>query len=313
MSEWKPFTLPMIPGVPEAMDAAGTAAGTLAGVLDVLAGLLETLAALVSMATDPLNAALSALIALIQELVDSLVSLLNSGIYFYLDKGPYFVAGQPDGLEGFLTRWEASFDDVGDRYRPQFEGGIGIGDTISAMFFLVGGDDIGELRPALSALGKLFNVPALELVETEEPILDYPASIEQGLSTPPDWSSVTLGDVLPPIEKLGQMLQRVVGMLAVGESYGKMLEDLAQLISDKAAALGLVADEIQAVVDDINSLIAAEGLYVLHVEADSIPELGQAVRDAEQPPPWSPEAYVAGVCLLGGTSGFGPVVELLGG
>jgi hypothetical protein len=166
---------------------------------------------------------------------------------------------------------------------------------------------------ALPSLGKLFNVPALELEETEEPILDYPASIEQGLSTPPDWASVKLGDVLPPFEKLGQMLQRVVGMLAVGESYGKMLEDLAQLISDKAAALGQLADEIQAVVDDINALIAAEGLYVLHVEAESISALVQAVRDAEEPPPWSAEAYVAGVCLLGGTSGFGPVVELLGG
>ena len=313
MSEWKPFTLPMIPGVPEAMDAAGTAAGILAGVLDVLAGLLETLAGLVSMASDPLNAALSALIALIQELVDVITGLLNSGIFFYLDKGPFFVAGQPDGLDGFITRWEASFDDLGDRHRPQFEGGIGIGDTISAMFFLVGGDNITALRPALGSLGKLFNVPALELEETEEPILDYPASVEQGLSTPPDWASVTLGDVLPPFEKLGQMLQRVVGMLAVGESYGKMLEDLAQLISAKAAALGEIADEIQAVVDDINALIAAEGLYVLHVEAETIPALVQAVRDAEEPPPWSSEAYVSGVCLLGATSGFGPVVELLGG
>ena len=108
-------------------------------------------------------------------------------------------------------------------------------------------------------------------------------------------------------------LELVVGLLAVGESYGKMLEDQAQIIADKATALGLVADEIQAVVDDINALIAAEGLYVLHVEAESIPALVQAVRDAEEPPPWSAEAYVAGVCLLGGTSGFGPVAELLGG
>ena len=314
MSEWKPYTLPMIPGVPEAMDAAGTAAGILSGVLDALAGLLETLAGLVGMVSDPLNAAIGALIQLIQELVDTILGLLNSGLFFYLDKGPFFVAGRPDGLEGFLTRWEASFDDVGDRHRPQFEeGGIGIADPISAMFFLVGGDDITALRPALGSLGKLFNVPALELEESEEPILDYPASVEQGLSTPPDWASVTLGDVLPPFEKLGQALQRVVGMLAVGESYGKMLEDLAQVISDKAAALGLVADEIQAVVDELNALIAAEGLYVLHVEAESISALVQAVKDADEPPPWSSEAYVSGVCLLGATSGFGPVIELLGG
>ena len=196
MSEWKPFTLPMIPGVPEAMDAAGTAAGVLSGVLDVLAGLLDTLAGLVSMASDPLSAAIASLIQVIQELVDLITGLLNSGIYFYLDKGPYFVGSTPDGLEGFLSRWEASFGDVGDQHRPQSGGGTGVGDSVSAMLFLVGGDDIGELRPTLAALGKLFNVPALELDDTVEPVLDYPAAVEQGLSTPPDWASVKLADVV---------------------------------------------------------------------------------------------------------------------
>ena len=309
MSEWKPFTLPMIPGAPEAMDAAGTAAGALSGVLDVLAGLLETLAGLVSMASDPLSAAIASLIQVIQKLVDLITGLLNSGIYFYLDKGPYLVGGDPDGLQGFLTRWEASFEDLGDKYRPQFAAG----EPVSAMLFLVGGDDITELRPALAALGRLFNVPALDLEETEETVIDYPASIEQGLSTPPDWASVKLADALPPFDKLGQTLQRVVGMLAVGESYASMLENLAQVISDKAAALDGIATEIQAVVSDIDSLITAEGLYVLLVEDDGAAGVIDAVRSAAQAPPWSAEAHVAGVCLLGGTADFGPVVELLGG
>jgi len=312
MSQWKPFTLPMIPGVPEAMDAVGTAAGILSGALDAMAGLLETLSGLVGAASDPLNAALAALIQLIQELVDTITGLLNSGVYFYVDKGPYFAGGRPDGLEGFLSRWEGSFDDVGDQNRPQFDGGIGFGGSTSAMFFVVGGDDIEQLRPAMTALGKLFNVPALQLEETEEPILDYPASVEQGLSTPPDWRSVKLADVIPPFEKLGQTLQRVIGMISVGESYCKMLEDLAQVISDKAAALGQLGDEIQAVVDDIDALSAADGLYVLHVEAAGLPALVQAIRDASDTPPWGDEAYVAGVCLLGDTVAFGPVVELLG-
>ena len=83
--------------------------------------------------------------------------------------------------------------------------------------------------------------------------------------------------------------------------------------SQVVALVDATGNEIQAVVDDINALIAAEGIYVLHVEAESISALVQAVRDAEEPPPWGPEAYVSGVCLLGATSGFGPVVELLGG
>ena len=310
MAEWKPFTLPMIPGVPEAMDAASSAAGVLAGVLDVLSGLLATLSGLVSLLADPLNAALSALITIIQELVDLIVGLLESGVYFYLDKGPYFVAAQPDGLAGFLTRWEASFEDLGDAHRPQYDEET----PVSAMLFLVGGDDITALVPALTALGTLFSVPALKLGALPSPLpADYPGAVEQGLSTPPDWTSRKLGDVLPPFEKLGQVLQQVIGMLAVGSSYAKMLQDLAGVIAAKAAALGTLADEIQAVVDELNALIAAEGLYVLHVEATGIPDLIQAVRDAEDPPPWGDEAYVTGVCLLGGTADFGPVVELLGG
>lgn len=309
MAEWKPYTLAMIPGVSEAMDAASSAAGVLSGVLDVLAGLLETLSGLVSVLADPLNAALSALITIIQELVDLIIGLLNSGIYFYLDKGPYFVAAQPDGLAGFISRWEASFDDLGDQYRPQFDEE----DPVSAMLFLVGGDNIEALLPSLSALGTLFNVPALQLGEVVDYSIAYPEAVEQSLSTPPDWRSKKLGDVLPPFEKLAQVLSRVIGMLAVGESYAKMLEDLAGVISSKAAALDALADEIQAVVDDINALIAAEGLYVLHVEATGIPALIQAVKDAGDAPPWSSEAYVTGVCLLGGTADFGPVTELLGG
>jgi hypothetical protein len=309
MADWKPYTLPMIPGVEEAMDAASSAAGTLSGVLDALAGLLEALSTLVSVLADPLSAALSALITIIQELVDSIAALLSSGIYFYLDKGPYFVAAEPDGLQGFISRWEASFDDLGDQYRPQY----GPEEPVSAMLFLVGGDSMESLAPALSALGTLFNVPALQLDEVEDYEAPYPEDVEASLSTPPDWKSETLGGILPPFEKLTQVLQQTIGLLAVADSYATMLEDLAAVIAAKAAALDGVADEIQAVVDDISALIAAEGLYVLHVEADGTAALIQAVKDAGDVPPWSAEAYVTGVCLLGGTGDFGPVVELLGG
>jgi hypothetical protein len=180
------------------------------------------------------------------------------------------------------------------------------------MFFVVGGEDPSQVIGPLRFLRKLFGIPALE-VEQEEHILDYPAAVEQSLSTPPDWRSVKLGRALPPFEKLGRTLQRVVDMLAVGESYGKVLQDLATVISDKAEALQSVGDEIQAMVDEIQALVEAQGLCVLHVEAEGIPALVQSIREAGEAPPWGDEAYVAGVCLLGGTADFGPVVELLGG
>ena len=309
MSNWKELKLPMIPGVPEAMDAVGQAASTLSALLDVLAGLLDTLAGLVSMLSDPVSAAMSALLAVIQELVDQVNGLLNAGVYFYLDKGPYFVAGQPDGIAGFLSRWEASFEDPGDSNRPQYEEG----QPVSAMVFLVGATEPSELVNPLRSLGALFGVPALELDEEMDGAQNLPAAIEQTLSSPPDWQSTKAGDVLPPIAGLTEMLERVVGMLAVPASYSAMLESLAQVISDKATALGAVADDIQAVVDQLEALVEAQGLYLLHAEGDGVADLLENVKNADSPPDLGDEAWVAGVCLLGATGEFGPVVELLGG
>ncbi|MFH1531088.1 MAG: hypothetical protein ABIK09_10195 [Pseudomonadota bacterium] len=308
MSSWKPYTLPMIPGIPEVLGTAQEAAGILGAILDTLAGLLEALGQLAGLLADPLNAAVGALIQLIQELVDQLVALLQSGVYLFVDKGPLFVGGRPDGLEGFLGRFEASFEDQGDAERPQF----GAGSSVSAMLFVVGGDDPSQVIGPLATLGRLFGIPALEL-EQQEHILDYPAAVEAGMSTPPDWRSVQLGRALPPINRLGKTLQRVVDLLAVGESYGKVLQDLAAVIAVKAQALQALGEEIQAVVDDLEAIISAQGLFVLHVEAEGIPALVESVRTASAAPPWGPDAYVAGVCLLGGTASFGPVVELLGG
>ena len=180
------------------------------------------------------------------------------------------------------------------------------------MLFVVGGDDPSQVFGPLATLGKLFGIPSLE-IEQQEHILDYPAAVEDGMSTPPDWRSVQLGRALPPFDRLGKTLQRVVDLLAVGESYGKALQDLAAVIAAKAQTLQALGDEIQAVVDDLEAIISAEGLYLLHVEAEGIPDLVASIRTAGDAPTWSPDAYVAGVCLLGGTASFGPVVELLGG
>ena len=109
------------------------------------------------------------------------------------------------------------------------------------------------------------------------------------------------------------MLERVVGMLAVPASYGVMLESLAQVISDKAAALGAIADDIQVVVDQLEALVEAQGLYVLHAEGDGVADLIDNVKSADSPPDLGDETWVAGVCVLGATGEFGPVVELLGG
>jgi len=308
MPSWQPFTLNMIPGVPQALDAVGQATSTLTGLLDTLAGLLETLAQLIQFLADAMQAAIAALCALIQEIIDQIFNLLNTGIYFYLDKGPFFTGAQPDGLEGFLARWRASFDDLGDHFRPQFAGNA----SLSAMLFLVGANDLPSLQRLLALLGLLFGRPDLNW-EEEFTTFDVPALIESGMSTPPDWISVRLGEVIPPFQRLGEILMQAMGMLKVGDGYSGLLTQLAQVIAEKAAILAAIADEIQVLVDAITALIESAGLYVLQVDGGGIADLIENVGAAENIPPWNYESYVAGVCLLAGTADFGPVVELLGG
>jgi len=209
MPSWRPFTLNMIPGVPQALDAVGQATSTLTGLLDTLAGLLETLAQLIQFLADAMQAAIAALCAMIQEIIDQIFNLLNTGIYFYLDKGPFFTGAQPDGLEGFLSRWRASFDDLGDHFRPQFAGNA----SLSAMLFLVGANDLPSLQRLLALLGLLFGRPDLNW-EEEFTTFDVPTLIESGMSTPPDWVSVRLGEVIPPFQRLGEILMQAMGMLS---------------------------------------------------------------------------------------------------
>ncbi len=309
MSTWRALTLPMIPGVPEAMEATSQAAGAMGAVLDALAGLINMLSDLVSAFSDPLQAALASLIAAIQALIDEIQALLAAGVCFYLDKGPCFTGGPPDGLGGFLSRWAASFEDAGDSARPQFSAGT----PVSALLVVVGAETLAQFRDVLRPLASLFGIPSLVLPENDEPAPDLAAAQEQSLSTPPDWSSVQLGEVLPPMTALTDALRFAIGAIQVPESYAQMLQGLASIIADKAAALNELSATIQQAADDLNAIIQSEGLYILYVEGNSIPDLIEAAAGAGDAPPWSVETWVAGVCFLGATAEFGPVVELLGG
>jgi hypothetical protein len=308
MPEWRPFNLAMIPGVPPVLDAVGTAAGTLSGLLDTLAGLLETLAQLVSFMADAMHAAIQALIAIIQELINQIVNLLQTGIYFYLDKGAFFTGSNPDGLHGFLSRWRASFEDQGDSNRPQFEENA----QMSAMLFVVGANDLPDLYRLLRLLAMLFGMPSLDWDEDEYGF-DIPTRIENSMGTPPDWESVRLGEVCPPFARLAEILMQAMGMLSVTDDYANMLDALAEIISEKAALLAAIADEIQSLVDAITALIESAGLYVLQIDGSGVDDLIAQAETAADVPPWNLESWVAGTCLLAATADFGPVVELLGG
>ena len=84
-------------------------------------------------------------------------------------------------------------------------------------------------------------------------------------------------------------------------------------ISGRIRRAGLDGSNVETVVDQLEALVEAQGLYVLHSEGDGVADLIANVKNAGNPPELGNEAWVAGVCLLGATGEFGPVLELLGG
>ena len=309
MSSWKQLGLPTVPGIPTVLDATEQAAGTLSSLLDGLSDVMATLSEIASLLTDPVNAAMTPLLATIQGLADEIDQVLNAGIHFYLDKGPYFVGAAPDGLVGFLSRWEASFEDPGDSHRPQYAEG----QSVSAMLIIVAAANASDLVAPLDLLGSAFGVPTMRLDEQTAGTEDLPEAVENAMSTPPDWQSKSAGEVLPPIAGLTEVLERAAGTLAVPASYAEMLEGLAEVLSDKAVALATLADEIQAVADMLDALADAEGLHVLSADGNGVADLVETVKNSDNPPALGDHAWVSGVCLLAPTEVFAPVAALLGG
>jgi len=294
--------------VPDVIGAVGTAADTLAGLMGTLADAIDALAAVVSLFVDPLQAIIAAVINSLQVLVDYIRALLAGGVFFYLDKGSYFAGASPDGLQGFLDRWAASFDDLGDAARPVFAEGT----PVSAMIILTGAQSLPDFADFLQHLAALFGIPSLHWPEGEEPPEDFPAAIEAKLSTPPDWASKKLGEILPPMETLAQALEEAIGAFQIPETYANMLEQLAAIIRTKALALNDLATMLQDAADAIIAITESTGMYALTIDANGIQQLKDAVMLATNKPDWTPETWVAGVCLLGATADFGPVITLLG-
>lgn len=308
-ARWKSLAMPMVPGVPEAIDAVTSAAETLSTALDLLAGLIDTLADLMALYVDPVQAALAALIEILQQLADQLNALLNGMIWFYLDKGPLFSGGQPDGLDGFISRWADSFDDAGDKQRPILPEST----SVSAMFFVVGADNLAAFKTYLGYLAALFDIPALELPEDlEEDASDLQEALQRATSTPPDWRTLLTGQVLPPLKRLAETLEACAGMLVAPEAYAQVLQQLADIIAEKAEAMADLANRLQEVAAAIVAIIESTGIHQLVVQATGIPNLIEAARTAEDAPPFAVETWITGVCLLAATPNFAPLLTLLG-
>ena len=305
MSNWKAFSLNQVPPIPTAAQAARDAGSVAADVFDAAATGLDALSAALLLLSDRVD-----LSAAMQTLVNQLYDLFGSGVYMYFDEGPVFNKLDPDGLSGMKARFTASFDDTGDGERPQFSGDA----EVSALLIAIGANELPDLANLLDMLLALFGLPQIDPNYPPGGLdIDWPTRTESGMSTPPDWTSGTLADVVPLYGRLLDLLKRLAGMLNSGSTYSDIVDQLAAACHNKAIALRDFADELEAVINALAAL-ATSGAYVVNLQSSSgVAGLIEQLQAAENPPPWGADAYVSGVCLLGGTADFGPVVELMGG
>ena len=306
---WGSFTIAEIPGLEDLTTGIGTATDVLSGLLSTAKTGLQIATPFAAMIQDPVGAAVNAAVQAISLTIHLIIDSLNTGVYFYADGGPFMTGGKPDGLDGWLSRWETSFKDPGDQQKPVFSDHA----DVSSVILLVGANDLPTFEGLVRALSALTSFPYTPFPESPAG-LSYADQVESSLPSPPNWKGTKLADVVLPYGELNSALETLVGALSIGDDIGALINQLARTIEMKIEGLIALVERLEGIVNTIRNIALVTGIYGLSLRSTTgIQGLITSARSADSPPPWDHEALVGGVCLLAGTANFAPVAELLGG
>lgn len=308
---WQQYPLSALgpEAVADAVSALDGASGQVAGALETAATAVETLATLVVDVADPLDAVIQ---QLVQTLRNAVGDVLNTGVYFYWDvEGWPF--GNPQGLGSWSARWARSFDDPGDENRPVFSPDSQVG----ALLLVGGADSLGDLMELLKTIGELFGIkPFVDAWKRFEAGLagrDPLEDLLRGVPLAPDWSSVELGEVVPPLNRVARTVNEAIDALARAGGAATLLRDLAAALREKAEALRALSARLQDLIEQLERILEYAGLYALPIEsAAGVDGVRAAMLAATNPPLFRADAYIAGVCLLAGRADFTALMELFG-
>jgi len=331
---WRALTLGDLPGVDQLVTATSAPLKAIIAVLQVVQALLKALAAILIGLPDPFRALIMAAYALITDIIND---LLNTGVYLYVDAPGIqptetnlaetgmivtppkdFKAGMAlqrpppvvDGFARWAGRFAASFDDPGDLRRPVVTPGA----PIEAVFIVMAAPSLDALRGMLYLLGQLFNIDAFKKAfeKYAKGSPDPRRSRVRGNPVAPNWQSVKLPDLIPPLKDLATLPETLLGLLKSIDALSTLIKDLAKAIEAKAALLGKLADSVQAIINLLEALKSA-GMYTLPVSTQGgVNGLRQAFVSATNRPPGG---FVGGICLLASGPNFAKAAmlwELLG-
>lgn len=308
---WQQFSLDSLfpTEVSEAVSLLGDVSGQVAVAAETAATAVEALAAILVDVADPLDSVVG---ELVETLRNAVGDTLSTGVYFYWDvEGWPF--GPSQGLIGWIARWERSFDDPGDENRPVFSNDAEVG----AVLLIGGADSLGDLMELLKALGELLGIQsfidAWKRFEAGLTSNDALEDLTRGVPLAPDWYSVELGEVVPPLNQVARIVNEAIDALARAGGAADLLRDLAAALREKVEALLALSARLQTLIDQLAAILEIGGLYALPIEsAAGVEGIKAAVATAGNKPPFRADAYIAGVCLLAGRAEFERVTELLG-
>lgn len=310
MTAWQTYTLADLFPAPiaDAVEVLGDVSGQVGTAAEATAIAVEAISALIVDVADPLDAVVGQLVTTLRNAVGD---TLKTGGYFYWDVEGWPI-GAPQGLTSWLARWERSFDDPGDTNRPIFSADAEVG----ALLLIGGADSLGDLMGLLQLLGELFGIkPFVDAwkrfvagLTAADPLDD----LVRGVPLAPDWYSVELGEVVPPLGRIAALVNEAIDGLERAGGASDLLRDLAAALREKAERLRALSARLQALIDQIAAILAAGGLYVLPIESAAGVDGVRADAHAAVPPPLRADAYIAGVCLLAGRADFAAVKGLFG-
>lgn len=139
------------------------------------------------------------------------------------------------------------------------------------------------------------------------------AAANNRMPTAPDWSSLTLAEIVPSLGDVDALVKKICGLLGVADGFVALLQELAGALDERAQKLRQVAQTITDLIEQITAILALTGVYVLTVESTTgFAGLYEAIRAADDSFPLPADSFVFGACLLAGGADFGPLADFLG-
>jgi hypothetical protein len=236
----------------------------------------------------------------------------------------------------FIQRITNSFTDPGDLQRPVFT------DSCAAVILVAGAPSLAEFTTIITQVRKLFpstteldNIAGSLLrasLQGVGPLWAYPEVWPASLlndpklvpphraktlltpnSTPPDWRTFRFSDIdflSGMFELVNNVLTAITALLKTGANSKTSLLALVNAISTKVQKLQALVAQIDSLLQNINDILGATGIYALYVSTgsgttDLVNQIKQA--DASQVPfsvktttGTQQDAFLTGICLLAG-------------